>query len=72
MKADTGVGEAEEEAAGGAEGETADFDGVGVPLGFTSTSAAKRVPNAIEAPAKVSQNLTIACLRNAVLALSQG
>jgi hypothetical protein len=77
MKADVGngepveLGEAEAAAAGWAEGETADFDGVGVPLGFTSTSAAKRVPRATKAAAKVNQNLNIACLRNAVLALSQ-
>src|SRR2546423_12513766 len=64
-------GRAEDEAEGCAGGETAGFAGVAEALGLTWTSAAKRLPRAIRAAARVNQNLNIECLRNAVLALSQ-
>src|SRR4051812_16662017 len=63
------AGLAEADAAGFVAGEVAGF--VGLAAGFTSTSAAKSVSRAIAAAARVNQNLSIECLRNAVLALSQ-
>jgi len=60
---------AEGDAPGFVSGEAAGFDGLAA--GFTSTSAAQTVSRAIAAAAKDNQNLSIECLRNAVLALSQ-
>ena len=57
------------DAAGLFEGDEADLEGLAA--GFTSTSAAKRVSAANAAAARVNQSLSIECLRNAVLALSQ-
>src|SRR5437762_13084884 len=65
----TAAGVADGDAAGLFEGDAADLEGLAA--GFTSTSAAKRVSAANAAAARVNQSLSIECLRNAVLALSQ-
>ena len=63
------AGAVEGEPDGRAAGEAAGFNGLAE--GFTSTSAAKSVSRPIAAAARINQNLSIECLRNAVLALSQ-
>jgi hypothetical protein len=64
-------GRAEDVAAGFVAGEADGFEEAGVAVGFVCTSAAKGVSTATRTTVRANQNLSIECLRNALLALSQ-